>query len=124
VADDYGPIAHIDPQTNGVLGQADISQHSIGGIAVGTDGTVWATDLTQNSLWEIDATQNSPVTSFAVGSNPIGVATGAGSIWVANGGDGTVTRFDPRTHRTRTIRIGGSPNRVAFASGLVWVTVD
>ena len=124
VADDYGTFTHIDRQSNEVLGRAKITQHDTGGIVVTPDGTLWATDLTQNSLWEIDGTNNSPVTSFTVGSNPVGIAFGLGSLWIANSGDGTVTRLDPGSGRTKTIHVGGSPLRVAFANGLVWVTID
>jgi peptide/nickel transport system substrate-binding protein len=46
------------------------------------------------------------------------------ALWVANGGDGTVMRLDPRSGRVkRTIRLGGTPNALAFAAGYVWVAV-
>lgn len=33
--------------------------------------------------------------TIAVGERPSGIATGAGAVWVANAGDGTVTRIEP-----------------------------
>ena len=33
--------------------------------------------------------------SFPVGSKPLGIAAGAGSIWVANHGDDSLTRIEP-----------------------------
>jgi peptide/nickel transport system substrate-binding protein len=50
---------------------------------------------------------------------------GAGSVWVANSGDGTVTRIDPRTDKIQAIiPVGGSPQAIAIADGRAWVTVD
>jgi len=74
----------------------------------------------------IDPTNNTS-TSLPVGKEPVGIAYGAGSIWVANSGDGTISRIDPRTSKVlATIRIGNSPQGVEFDAkrGLVWVTVQ
>ena len=42
------------------------------------------------------ATQQKTVT---VGQDPIGVATGAGAVWVANSADGTVSKVSPASVR-------------------------
>ena len=53
------------------------------------------------------------------------MAVGAGSVWVADSGDGTVTRIDPRTDKVHaTITVGASPQAITVANGRVWVTVD
>ena len=45
-------------------------------------------------------------------------------MWVANGGDGTVSRIDPETNKVvETIEIGHRPLGIAVGNGLVWVTV-
>ena len=60
-----------------------------------------------------------------VGLSPAGIAFGAGSVRVANSGDGTVTRIDPNTNTVQaTIAVGGSPQAIMVADGRVWVTVD
>jgi len=60
--------------------------------------------------------------SVPVGSGPAGVAAGAGSIWVTNGADGTVTRIDPNgPHVEQTLAVGNSPAGVAYGAGAVWV---
>lgn len=82
------------------------------------------TDSSQDVIWELDGQLNSIVRSFPVGTNPFGVAYGAGALWIANNGDGTVTRLDPATGHTTTIPVGAGPLRVAFAAGKVWMTVD
>ena len=63
-------------------------------------------------------------TTINVGSRPRGVAFGDGSVWVANSGDGTVSRVDPRTDRvTATIAVGQSPQALVVTAGSVWVSV-
>ena len=60
-----------------------------------------------------------------MGHSPTAVAFGAGSVWVANGGDGTVTRINPATNLPEaTIPVGGSPQAITIANGKAWVTVD
>jgi YVTN family beta-propeller protein len=60
--------------------------------------------------------------SVPVGSGPAGIAAGAGSVWVTNGADGTVTRIDPRDpHVEQTLAVGSSPAGVAYGAGAVWV---
>ena len=69
--------------------------------------------------------RESVTTTIPVGRSPAGVAVGAGSVWVANSGDGTVTRIDPSTDKAiATIAVGGSPQALTVADGRVWVTVD
>lgn len=61
--------------------------------------------------------------SSPVGALPDGVAVGAGSVWVANTTDGTVTRLSRTSDRVaQTIRVGADPTEIAFAFGAVWVT--
>ena len=45
-------------------------------------------------------------------------------MWALNGGDGTVTRIDPRTLGTRTVGVGTSANSVAYGDGALWVGSD
>jgi serine/threonine-protein kinase len=58
-----------------------------------------------------------------VGDSPTGVAVGEGAVWVANTGDETVTRIDPRTGRRegRPIRVGEDPRAITAGGGAVWV---
>jgi len=122
--DDNGIVSHVDPATNRRVGRVNIYLHTTGGVAVTPDGNAWVTDTSQDVIWELDGQLNSIVKSFPVGTNPFGVAYGAGALWIANNGDGTVTRLDPATRHTTTIPVGAGPLRVAFAFGKVWVTVD
>jgi YVTN family beta-propeller protein len=57
-----------------------------------------------------------------VGRAPSAVLAAQGSVWVANSGDGTVSRIDPATNRvTATIGVGGNPARLTADAGAVWV---
>jgi YVTN family beta-propeller protein len=59
--------------------------------------------------------------TVTVGTNPIGVAFGSGSLWVANLGSGTVSRIDPATLSvTATITLA-SAKHVVYAFGSLWV---
>ena len=63
------------------------------------------------------------MTSIQVGDEPSAVAVGQGAVWVANAGDGTVTRIDPVTYAPTSISVGGAPAGIAVAGGRVWVSV-
>lgn len=58
-----------------------------------------------------------------VGDSPTAVAVSAGSVWVANTGDGTVSRIDPRSGQPvgAPIGVGEDPGAVAVGAGSVWV---
>jgi YVTN family beta-propeller protein len=53
----------------------------------------------------------------------VGVGLAGGYAWVANEGDGTVTRVDQSNQRVRgaPIRVGKNPRAVAAGGGNVWV---
>lgn len=59
--------------------------------------------------------------SVDVGDEPSAVAAGAGSLWVTNSSDGTVTRIDPATLVATTIPVGHGPEAVAVNAAGVWV---
>ena len=58
-----------------------------------------------------------------VGRLPGGVAVFAGSVWVPNALDGTVSRIDAETGEIEaTVDVGGFPREVAAGGGAVWVS--
>jgi YVTN family beta-propeller protein len=60
---------------------------------------------------------------FLVGGFPVGVATGFGSVWVAERDGDNVRRIDPVTGRThQVIAVGHVPSDVAVGRDSVWVT--
>ena len=47
----------------------------------------------------------------------------AEAAWIANAGDGTVTRLDRKTgEELGTTKVGRDPRQLAFSQGFVWVT--
>jgi DNA-binding beta-propeller fold protein YncE len=65
-----------------------------------------------NSVAVIGAKTGDLIDNIAVGSQPGAIAFGAGSIWVANVGDGSVSRIDPRAHRVvRTLSTASASRR-------------
>jgi len=71
----------------------------------------------------VDPATGHVTASVPVGSAPGGITTGAGSIWVTNGADGTVTRIDPRgPHVEQTLVVGSLPAGIGYGAGAVWVT--
>jgi YVTN family beta-propeller protein len=59
-----------------------------------------------------------------VGERPVAVAYGEGAVWVANYGDGTVSRIDPLTQSvTQEIKVGAHVSALAVGAGAVWVIV-
>jgi YVTN family beta-propeller protein len=60
--------------------------------------------------------------TVGVGEFPRGLASGAGSLWVADQESGSLVQVDPSTFRVEErIPVGVGPSGVALASGLVWV---
>jgi serine/threonine-protein kinase len=114
-------VVRIDPRT-GAETRIELP-FSSAYIAAGL-GAVWVADHQHDSVWQIDSRTKQVVRTIQVGTNPAGVAVGAGSVWVASG-DGTVSRIDPNSgHVVATITVGGTPEGVAVGAGAVWVTVE
>jgi len=59
-----------------------------------------------------------------VGSGPLRVATGKGSVWVTSAPDGTLSRIDPGTREAigEPLRLGPGVSGVAVGAGSVWVS--
>jgi len=70
----------------------------------------------------IDIHTNGVMDQVAVGARPGPIAYGAGSLWIGNLDDETVSRVDPATLQTlRTIPMGDPPTAIAFAGARAWV---
>jgi ABC-type transport system substrate-binding protein/DNA-binding SARP family transcriptional activator len=79
------------------------------------------TAIDGDSVARIDAGSAAIRAAFSVGRAPSAVTTGAGSVWVANALDGTVTRIDEDRDQATTIPVGTRPVGLAFGAGSLWV---
>jgi peptide/nickel transport system substrate-binding protein len=77
--------------------------------------------LDEDSVGVIDPDDAKIKTQYRLGAAPGAAAEGAGSVWVANPGEGTVSRLHPGEDRVETIDVGGSPAALAFGGGSMWV---
>jgi YVTN family beta-propeller protein len=109
------PVAGVSnaPEIQKVLPLPDIPS-SVGG----SNANLWVVSRSSGTV--------SPnlSTTIRVGSSPSAVAVGPDAVWVANLGDGTVSRIDPATYAVKkTIRVGQRPIAVALdpADHAVWV---
>jgi peptide/nickel transport system substrate-binding protein len=77
------------------------------------------TRIDENAIGVIEPDSGSIKRQYAVGRGPTAVATGAGSVWVANTLDETVTRID--RDQVVPIHVDGAPAALAFGAGSLWV---
>ena len=91
--------------------------------AVSTDrGLVWAV-YGDSTLARIRA-PGRLTGSTLTGGSPSGIASGGGTVWVANSGGATVERFDAITFEEgpiRVVSVGHQPVAVALGTGALWV---
>src|SRR6185312_2436313 len=104
-----GSVSRIDSAVNSVSATIPVDTgSSSGAIAFGL-GSVWFASGS-GTLSRIDPRRNRVVDQGIAGPSPSAVAVGYGSIWVANAGESSVSRIDPRTLRVvRSITVGRRP---------------
>jgi YVTN family beta-propeller protein len=88
-------------------------------MARGGGGGRAAVSVVSNSLVVINPAAHRVVADIPVGSGPGAVAFGYNAAWVANTGDNTVTRIDPKTYRTRLVGVPVVPANLTIADGSV-----
>jgi ABC-type transport system substrate-binding protein/DNA-binding SARP family transcriptional activator len=77
--------------------------------------------IDENAVGRIDLGSADVVGQYIVGREPRALATGAGSVWVADTQDETVSRVEPSRNRVVTIPVGSDPAALAFGAGALWV---
>lgn len=99
VTSNNGTISEVDPRSNRVVETIRITEGGRTTVTVG-GGSVWAAEITGPGA-EASVVRIDPQTAQVIGDpidagrNPLGLAFGAGALWVANYDDGTVTRYQP-----------------------------
>jgi YVTN family beta-propeller protein len=98
----------------------EIDGHPSAVTVVGED--VWVSDDVNHSLHVLDARTGAEARPpIDVSRNPVALAAGGGSVWVAHA-DGHVTAVDARTDDVRERKLGGSLTGLTYAMDRVWVT--
>ena len=88
-------------------------------------GAVWLTQaLTDGEVLRVDPAAGVVGEEIEVGVHPTGVAAGRGSVWVANGGETTISEIDPRTNEVvDTIPTRYYPYDLVYGHGFLWVSL-
>jgi streptogramin lyase len=134
-------LMRIDPSKSAVTARITVkpanpcppSPDTCGQVAAG-NGAVWVSMRTDNVVARVDPKSNTVTTMIPVGTEPDGIASTSGAIWVANHGTGSegpsVSRIDPATNVVvATIPVGPATAccsdhmNVSAGAGSVWVTV-
>lgn len=76
--------------------------------------------VSSHTLAALDPTAGRLVTQVPLRSGPGAMIAAAGSLWVADPGDGSVSRVDPDGVR-QVVDVGSQPSAMAAAGGSVWV---
>ena len=119
-----GGVSEIDPRYNHVAKTRPLAAPGF------FTGSVRPTLSAFGSLWIVDpdgvVSRFEPASgrklgSVGVGNDPSAIAAGAGSVWVTNSSDGTVTRVDPASLLPTTIPVGHGPAAVAVNPAGAWI---
>jgi YVTN family beta-propeller protein len=121
-----GELSRVDTQFGQRTNTITVASTGLGtqsaAVTTGADA-VWAV-YADSTLARIDPGEvRITGTSFA-GSAPAGIVVGSGSVWVANSGEATVSRFNPSTFEEGPLRspsVGTRPLGIAFGEGAIWV---
>jgi YVTN family beta-propeller protein len=123
-----GELSRVDPQFNQLGQTIDVTAQEAGGgaqqgsVAVG-EGSVWAA-YGDTTLARIEPRTLHVVATTTAGAVPAALVVARGSIWVANSGDSTVSRFNPATVEegpVRVISVGDRPTGIAYGDNAIWV---
>jgi YVTN family beta-propeller protein len=88
-------LTRIDPRSDAILGSVDTAELGVPGFLAAGGGAVWVGRVWRpfDRLWKYDQ-GSATLAAIPAAITPIGVATGAGSVWVV-GNAALVARIDP-----------------------------
>jgi DNA-binding beta-propeller fold protein YncE len=84
-------------------------------------GLVWTIDGERDRLIATNPVSKRVFRTQVVGTDPVAVAIGFGAAWVANAGNGSVTRVPLDGSTVETIGLDDQPSAIATGAGYVWV---
>jgi len=124
LSDAKGTLLRIDPASGKVRQTITVPAGSYNPAFAA--GKIWVTRADGAEITRIDATSGNVLGSAQTGGRPRFLTAGADAVWTLNQKDGSVTRIDASTGKVRaTIEtaLSGQGGDIAFADGLVWLTV-
>jgi YVTN family beta-propeller protein len=118
-----GTLSHVEPQFKVVTKIRVADRSAEGAVAVG-GGSVWAV-YGDSTLARIDPGSNRVIAKTYAGDRPAGIAYGERGVWVVNGGEASVSQFNPETFESGPLRnpitVGRNPTAVVTGDDAVWV---
>jgi hypothetical protein len=84
-------------------------------------GLLWTVDGVTNHVRGTNPESGRVVRDEVVGTDPVAVAIGYGAAWVANAGNGSITRVPLTGRKIETIGLDDQPSAIATGAGYVWV---
>jgi class 3 adenylate cyclase/DNA-binding beta-propeller fold protein YncE len=113
------------PLALATLGVAVLAAVVVAVLVLRGGGSKGLARLEPNSVGAVDPSSGRLVADVPVGTAPAAISYARGALWVANSGDGTVSRVDPKTLEARTVAVGrpsqAHPTAVAAGPGAVWI---
>ena len=115
-------LARIDPASGRILAKVTIPGDPLAPLVVGRN--VWIVGRVDNTLTRV-AQDSLRTRSIPIDVLPSGVASGAGSLWVAHDFGRSIWRIDPRSLRVLArIKLGQRTRGVAYGRGRIWATTE
>jgi hypothetical protein len=84
-------------------------------------GLVWTVDGEHDKLIATNPVSKRVFRTEVVGTDPVDVAIGYDAAWVANAGNGSITRVPLAGSNVETIGLNDQPSAIATGAGYVWV---
>jgi hypothetical protein len=112
-------VLELDPRTMASL--ADRKGGFAAPSVVRGAGLVWTVDGDRNLLTATNPVSRRVFRTEVVGTDPVAVAVGYGAAWVANAGNGSITRVPVVGSKIETLGLNDSPSAIATGAGYVWV---
>ena len=106
----------LDARTLDTLSARDMIEALIAGA-----GLVWTLDSRNNRLIATNPVSRRVFREEVVGTDPVAVAIGFGAAWVANAGNGSITRVPLVGSKIETLGLNDQPSAIATGAGYVWV---
>jgi serine/threonine-protein kinase len=116
-------LTRVDPRTMQVVARIPVGRGP-NAVAIGNnDYSVWVSNELDNTVTRIDPNTNAAKgPPYKVGLHPRALATIPDVVYVANRGDGTVSRIDvPKQRVADTFHTGKRPTALTIAGKVLWV---